>query len=268
MSDIFAADCLNGRTALVTGASSGIGAACARRLAGSGATVVVTGRDSRRLEKIAAEFPGRCIVLPQDLGSPDGAELLAAEVKSSVGAVDLLVNSAGYGDITSSARLTGKSIDSVFAVNVRAPLLLCSRLVPGMIENGRGAIINISSVVASVGTPYQAAYSATKGALESMTRALAREYGAAGIRVNAVAAGLIATEMWGERLADEALVNAAAQYTALGSWGKPEMIADAVLFLGSDAACYITGQTLFVDGGLVNTGNLVPPSSFGKPKKS
>jgi NAD(P)-dependent dehydrogenase (short-subunit alcohol dehydrogenase family) len=101
-----------------------------------------------------------------------------------------------------------------------------------------------------------------------MTRALAREYGAAGIRVNAVAAGLIATEMWGERLADEALVNAAAQYTALESWGKPEMIADAVLFLGSEAACYITGQTLFVDGGLVNTGNLVPPSFFGKPKQS
>jgi 3-oxoacyl-[acyl-carrier protein] reductase len=265
MKAVFAADCLEGRTALVTGASSGIGAACARQLAQLGAKVIISGRSHTRLQQVAEGFDQRMLILPIDLASPEAPERLASEVQAAVGSVDIIVHSAGFGQVVSSKRITAQSVDEVFAVNVRAPLLLSSRLAPSMLKAGWGSIINISSVVASLGTPYQAAYSATKGALESMTRALAREYGSAGVRVNAVAPGLIATEMWGTRLDDRALVDEAAKYTALNVWGTPEMIADVVVFLASDASRYITGQVLLVDGGHVSTGDLVPPAFFGRP---
>jgi NAD(P)-dependent dehydrogenase (short-subunit alcohol dehydrogenase family) len=268
MTGVFTSNCLEGRTALITGASSGIGAACARRLAASGAHVLLSGRHAQRLAAVAETCDGRATILPAELAEPDGPAALAEQVKSQAGALDVLVNSAGYGDVVSTTRIRPEDIDRVFAVNVRAPLLLASRLVPGMIARRRGSIVNISSVVGSMGTPFQAAYSATKGALDAMTRSLAREYGSAGIRVNSIAAGLIATEMWGDKLSDPALVEGGAQFTAVQAWGKPEMVADAVLFLACDASAYITGQTLFVDGGMVNTGNLIPPSFFGKPKPS
>ncbi len=266
MTEVFTSSCLEGQIALITGASSGIGAACARRLAASGARVLLSGRDAKRLATVADACGGRAIILPSDLANLEAPEALAEQVKSQVGALDILIHSAGYGDVVSTNRIRPEDIDRVFAVNVRAPLLLTSRLVPGMIAKRRGAIVNISSVVGSMGTPFQAAYSATKGALDAMTRSLAREYGSVGIRVNSIAAGLIATEMWGDRLSDPALVEGGAQFTAVNAWGKPEMVADAALFLVSDASAYITGQTLFVDGGMVNTGNLIPPSFFGKPK--
>jgi NAD(P)-dependent dehydrogenase (short-subunit alcohol dehydrogenase family) len=251
---------------VVTGASSGIGAACARALALCGAQIFATGRNASHLEKLANEFSA-ITVIPLDLQLPGTPEDLVSSVQAKFGAVDILVNSAGYGDIGRSSRISVSDIDNVVAVNLRAPLMLMSRFGSGMAKRGRGSIINISSVVSSVGTPFQAAYSATKGALEAMTRSLAKEFGTAGVRVNCIAPGLIATEMWGERLQDETLVKSSAKYTALNSWGTAQMVADAVVFLASDASSYITAQTIYVDGGFTHTGDLVSPEMFGQPAK-
>lgn len=223
---------------------------------------MLSGRDEGRLGRLQAELPGSSTVV-SDLGQPGSADALAQTALDLLGRVDILLNSAGFGTVMPTKRTSEDYVDRVLAVNVRAPLILSARLAPHMAERGSGSVINISSVVGSLGTPFQAAYAATKGAVDAMTRSLAAEYGPYGVRVNAIAPGIIATEMWGELLEDPAITASAADYTALRSWGTAPMVADVAVFLASDASRYVCGEVMMVDGGLVRTGNLVPPNVLG-----
>jgi NAD(P)-dependent dehydrogenase (short-subunit alcohol dehydrogenase family) len=258
----FTSDLLEGETALVTGASSGIGAAVARKLAEAGATVILSGRDKSRLASISGSIAGSHFIAA-DLGQSGAAEKLAAEAER-LGPISILVNSAGYGVTKRSTRLTAEDVDGMLAVNVRAALLLSGQIGQAMQERGRGAIVNISSVVGSLGTPFQAGYAATKGAVDAFTRALARELGPSGVRVNAIAPGLIDTEMWQGRPGDQNFRAESSERVTLRRWGTAETVADAVVFLASDAASYVTGEVLTVDGGLVRTGDLIPGKFFGQ----
>lgn len=259
----FASDALKGRTILVTGASSGIGAAIVKRLAAAGAGIVASGRDAERLEQ-AIEGIDNASVVPADLEQTGAATQLIQDARAAVGTIHGLVNNAGFGIVKRSTRLTEADIDRQMAVNVRAAMMLAIQLGEELKAISGSAIVNLSSIQAAVGTPHQIAYATSKGAIDAMTRALASELGPAGVRVNAVAPGLTATEMWGKALESKDFLRETADTTALKSWAPPEMIADIVCFLLTDASAYITGEVITADGGFVHTGHLVPEKFFGR----
>ncbi len=262
---VFTDDCLAGKTALVTGASSGIGAESARRLGAAGARLILSGRDEPRLAEVAGQIDDVVGVVTADLARDGEADRLASRAEALSGHVDVLVHCAGYGKIERTQSVTDASFSDVFNVNVRAALVLAGRLVDGMVAAGGGSIIVMSSVTGSMGTKFQAAYAATKSALDGMARSLAREFGDRGVRVNAIAPGLIATDE--HPSSDRArMFHEAAQFIALPELEKAGAVADVVVFLASHAARYITGQTIFVDGGTVHTGDLVPPAMLRGPR--
>jgi NAD(P)-dependent dehydrogenase (short-subunit alcohol dehydrogenase family) len=234
---------LAGKTALVTGATSGIGKAVALTLAEHGATVLVHGRDASRGVGVVEQIEltgGHARFVAANLSDPDDVARLAAEV----GPVDILVNNAGSSWFGPSSELTVTTYDRLFDGNVRSAYLLTAALAPAMARNGGGSVINVGSMVGSIGVSGSAAYSATKAALVAMTRSWAAEYGAGGVRVNAVAPGPVFTEgTVPERttaLGNTTLLNRAAQ---------PVEIAEMIAFLASPHAGYITGATIAVDGG-------------------
>jgi NAD(P)-dependent dehydrogenase (short-subunit alcohol dehydrogenase family) len=234
---------LAGLEALVTGATSGIGREVALRLAGDGAAVIVTGRDPGRgastVEEIAAAG-GRARFVPADLSDPIGLRALADEV----GAVDVLVNNAGFSWFGPTVDLDVDTFDALFASNVRAPYFLVAALAPKMVARGGGSIINLSSMAGQIGLAGGAAYGATKATLASMTRSWAVEFAAAGIRVNAVAPGPVYTDG-----AAPDRIAALGATTPMGRAAQASEIAHVVAFLASPRASYMTGATLAVDGG-------------------
>jgi NAD(P)-dependent dehydrogenase (short-subunit alcohol dehydrogenase family) len=244
---------LDGRGALVTGASRGIGAAIARALDRAGARVALAARDRGRLEAVAATLANDPVVLPVDLADVDAPARLAAQCQTALGAVDVVVNNAAIAHRGPAVDLDAGIIDGLHAVNVRAPLLLISALLPGMIERGRGSIVNLSSVSGVIGTPKRAAYAATKGAIDAATRSMAVELGPKGVRVNSVAPGVVDTDLWAKNKAIPGVVEQIEAQIALRRWSVPDDIADVVVFLASDASRYITGETLCVDGGMART---------------
>ena len=234
---------LEGKVALVTGATSGIGRAAAVQLAAQGATVVVHGRDVTRGVAVVAEIEnagGTARFVGADLGEPAEALRLAEQA----GDVDILVNNAGFAWFGPSAKLAVNTLDRLFAANVQAPYLLVSVLAPKMVARGDGVIINVASRAGTVGQPDTAAYGATKAALASLARSWAAEYGPAGIRVNAISPGPVYTGA-----ADRALFDASAETTLLGRAAEPQEIAELIGFLASPRAAYITGTNIAVDGG-------------------
>jgi NAD(P)-dependent dehydrogenase (short-subunit alcohol dehydrogenase family) len=198
------------------------------------------------------------VVLVADLTDPEAPVRLGQDAVAALGWLDVLVNNAGVGRRKDSHTLTAGDIDWMLAVNVRAPLLLCGAVLPGMAERGRGSIINMTSVSGVVGAPRRAAYAASKGGMDAATRALAMEYGRHGVRVNAVAPGVVVTDMWTSELAKPGVEDDVTRLTALRSLSVPDDIADVVVFLASDASRYITGETISADGGLARTLNLHP----------
>ncbi len=244
---------LEGRTALVTGASRGIGAAIARALDGAGARVGLVARSAGDLAEVATDLIHDPVVLEADLADPATASTVAGRALAALGPIDVLVNNAGIGVRASSSDLDAETIDRIHAVNVRSLLLLAAALLPPMVERGRGTIINVSSVSARVGTPRRAAYAASKGAVDALTRSLAMEYGPSGVRVNSVAPGAIVTAMWERNRALPGVIEEIEGQIALRRWGSPEDVADVVVFLASDAARYVTAQTIEVDGGMAST---------------
>ena len=244
---------LDGRTALVTGASRGIGAAIAAALDAAGARVAVTARDGARLASVAERLANDPVVLEADLGDPTTPARIAGEALGALGHVDVLVNNAAAAARAPTTELDAALVDTLFAVNVRAPLLLIATLIPSMVGRGRGAIVNLSSVSGLVGTPERAAYAATKGAIDAATRSLARELGPSGIRVNSVAPGVVDTDLWARNKAIPGVVETIEEQTPLGRWGRPDDVADVVVFLASDAARFVTGETLCADGGMART---------------
>jgi NAD(P)-dependent dehydrogenase (short-subunit alcohol dehydrogenase family) len=247
---------LEGRTALVTGASRGIGAAIARALDRAGARVAVVARRRAGLDATASALRNGPLVLEADLADPDVAARLVAEAGERLGGIDVLVNNAAVAARLPTEELDATLVDELYAVNVRAPLLLISALVPSMVERGRGVIINVSSVSAVVGTPRRAAYAATKGAIDAATRSLAIELGPHGIRVNSVAPGVVDTEMWARNKTIPGVVEQIEALTPLRRWSVPDDVADVVVFLASDAARFVTGETICVDGGMARTVDL------------
>ncbi|MFC4501085.1 MULTISPECIES: SDR family NAD(P)-dependent oxidoreductase [Streptomyces] len=246
---------LAGRTALVTGATSGLGAAIARTLAGEGAHVVVSGRDAARGKDVVEEIRGaggRADFVEADLaGSYEQLRAFAADATSALGGrVGILVNNAGLYPTTATAELPDADLDAMLAVNVRAPHVLVGTLAPAMAERGSGAIINLGSWMARVGNPFGAMYTATKAAGEQLTRAWAAEFGPRGVRVNAVAPGVTLTE---GNEAQRELMDAMTAPTPAGEVLQPDDIAQGVLYLVSDAAAKVHGVTLYIDGGISHT---------------
>ncbi len=251
---------LSGKTAVVTGASRGIGEASARALDAAGARVVLCGRTAADLERVAADLDQDPVVIRADLAEPGAGTELAESVLGAVDGVDVLVNNAGIPMRRTPEKLTEDDVDLVFAVNVRSLLMLSIGLGREMVERGGGSIVNISSVASLRGPLGRVAYAGTKGAVDAITRALAADWGPRGVRVNSIAPGLIATAIWEEaRNNVPGLTEQLAGGVALKRWGYGDDVADVVVFLASDAARYVTGETLAVDGGLARV------SASGEP---
>lgn len=244
---------LAGRRAIVTGASRGIGAATARALDRAGARVALVGRNSALLEEVAAGLEHEPLVVTADLAEPSAPSEVAEEVLSVFGAVEVLVNNAAEAARLDAVATDAALVDRLLAVNVRAPLLLVAALLPSMLAARAGSIVNLSSVSGLVGTPRRAAYAASKGAIDAMTRSLAMELGPAGIRVNSVAPGVVDTALWEKNKAVPGVVEGVQAMTALRRWAEPEDIADVVVFLASEAARFVTGETIAADGGMART---------------
>ncbi|MDQ3856485.1 MAG: 3-oxoacyl-[acyl-carrier-protein] reductase [Chloroflexota bacterium] len=244
---------LEGKVALVTGASRGIGRACALRLASLGARVVVNyNRSAEAANQVVAEVSsagGDAIAIEGDVATLEGAESAVKAATDTWGRLDILVNNAGITRDMLLMRLSEEDWDAVLDTNLKGAYR-CSKLaVRPMLRNRWGRIINISSVVGITGNAGQANYAAAKAGLLGLTRSLARELGSKGVTVNAVAPGYIETDIVA-RLPDS-IKQAVLQQIPAGRYGQPEDVAEAVTFLASDRAAYINGQTLNVDGGMV-----------------
>ncbi|HEY0470361.1 MAG TPA: SDR family oxidoreductase [Kribbella sp.] len=243
---------LNGSTALVTGGTSGIGRAIALDLAAHGAHVIVSGRDIARAEEVVAVIRangGKADFVTTSLSDESTARDLARRATELGGGhVDILVNNAGVYPFGPTAETDQADFDSVYDINVKAPFFLVSALAPQMAERGKGAIVNVGTMVAHYGQAGMALYGSSKAALLLLTKAWAAEYGPAGVRVNAVSPGPTRTE--GTSGMGDGLDQLAAT-TPHGRPGLPEEIAAAVTFLVSDDAAYIHGAQLPVDGGRI-----------------
>ncbi len=241
---------LTGKTALVTGASGGIGGAIARILHGAGATVAIHGTRRDALDALAAELGDRVVVLSANLSVPEEVEQLGKDVEKALnGTPNILVNNAGITRDGLVMRMKDEDWASVIDVDLTAAFRLCRAAVKGMMKRRSGRIINITSVVGVTGNPGQVNYCAAKAGMIGMTKALAQEVASRGITVNAVAPGFIATNMT-DALNDEQKSRINTQIPA-GKMGAADDIAAAVLYLASDEAAYVTGQTLHVNGGMV-----------------
>lgn len=246
---------LRGRTALVTGSTSGIGRGIALALAAEGAHVAVSGRDAARgattVEAIRAAG-GRADFISADIGASAAAARGLAEEATVVlgGRIDILVNNAGIYPVGPTTAVTDETLEALLAINIRAPHALVAVIAPAMAARGGGSIVNIGSWMGSLGIGFSALYGATKVALEQMSRSWAAEYGPSGVRVNSVAPGVVLTE--GNEGAKDVIAQMVAP-TPAGRVGTPDDIGKAVVFLASDDASFIHAATLAVDGGILNT---------------
>ena len=250
---------LDGRTAIVTGAGRGIGAAVAVALDLAGARVALVARSMDQLAATAAELRNEPVVVAADLGTADGPGAAAATALDAFdGRVDVLVNNAGIGLRKDSETLTVDELDLVWNVNVRSALLATGAVIPAMLRAGAGSIVSISSISGLRGAPRRAVYAASKAALDGMTRSLAMEYGPRGIRANCVAPGVVETDMWRENLTLPGVSDAVLGVIPTRRLSTAEEVADVVVFLASDASRAITGEVISADGGIHSTVNLWP----------
>jgi 3-oxoacyl-[acyl-carrier protein] reductase len=241
---------MTNRTAFVTGASRGIGRACAITLSQSGARVILAARDRAKLEEVAAEIraaKGEAFVVEIDLASADSIKAAFAMAKD-FGRVDILVNNAGLTSDGLALRMKKEDWDTVLATNLTGAFLATQQVLQGMMKERWGRVINISSVVGETGNPGQANYVASKAGLIGLTKSLAQEMSSRNITVNAIAPGFIETAMT-DGLSED-LKNNMLGHIPLRRFGKPEDVAAAVKFLASEEAGYITGHVLDVNGGL------------------
>ena len=243
----FSGQDFTGRVAVVTGAASGIGQAIAQLLRDGGAQVV-------GVDLEPAGVPDGCTPVRADVSDPDAAAQVCAQVLRDLGQVDVLMNNAGIGSTADIVTCTPQEWDRLFAVNVRSVFLWTRALLPSMLERSYGSIVNTASVLALIGAPDRAAYSATKGAIVALTKQVAVQYAGTGIRCNCVCPGTVDSP-WVGRLLDAADDPAAARRALVerqpvGRLGDPVEVARAAVYLASDAAAFITGSALVIDGGM------------------
>lgn len=239
---------LTGKTALVTGASGGIGGAIAHALHGAGATVGLSGTRTDPLEALAAELGERAHVLPCNLSDGDAVAALPKQAIEAMGSLDILVNNAGITRDQIFMRMSDAEWQEVIDVNLTSTMRLCRAVMRPMMKARWGRIINISSVVGAIGNGGQANYAASKAGVIGLTKSIAQEVASRGITANAVAPGFIATAMT-DKLTDEQKDITNAKIPA-ARMGEPDEIAAAVLYLASREAGYVTGATLHVNGGM------------------
>ncbi len=239
---------LDEKTALVTGATGGIGEAIARALHGAGAVVAISGRNAEKLTALTADLGTRIHILPADLSDPASADTLVKDAEAAMGALDILINNAGLTRDTLAMRMKDEDWQAVIDVNLTAPFRLARAALRGMMKKRYGRIVNIASIVGVTGNPGQANYCASKAGMIGWSKAMAAEVATRNVTVNCIAPGFIATSMT-EVLKDDQKGAILSRIPA-GRMGSPEDIAAAALYLSSDEAAYVTGQTLHVNGGM------------------
>jgi 3-oxoacyl-[acyl-carrier protein] reductase len=240
---------LTGKRALVTGASGGIGGAIARALHAQGATVALSGTRRDALDALAGELGDNAHVMPCDLSDAEATGTLVERTEEAIGELDILVNNAGITRDNLFARIADSDWDRVLAVNLTAAFRLSREALRGMVRRRQGRIISITSVVAATGNPGQSNYIAAKAGLTGMTKALAQEVATRNITINCVAPGFIASAM--TDALHEKQRAAILERVPAKRLGEPDDVAAAVVFLASESAGYITGQTIHVNGGMV-----------------
>src|SRR5262245_44385590 len=245
---------MDGRVAVVTGASSGIGAALAEGLCGAGARVALAARRRERIDELATRLSadgGDAVAFACDVSVEADVDRLASDVIARFGRVDLLVNNAGITEVVAAEQEPLTTFERVVATNLTGAFLCAQRFGRAMLAGGGGAIVNVASVLGMVGSGQvpQASYAASKGGLINLTRELAAQWARKGIRVNALAPAWFPSEMTQDMFADEGGLRWIRNRTPMGRGGDPAELVGPLLFLASDAASYVTGQILAVDGG-------------------
>ena len=243
-----------GKVAVVTGASRGIGEATARQLDASGAMTVLVARSEDKLLRIKEDMENPSLHVPIDLSLNEAPKTIREMVIEEFGKIDVLVNNAAVERNEPAHRATAAAIDETLLVNLRQAFMLCSAFAKDLFAT-QGNVVNVTSTAAAGAGGTQGAYAASKGGLNTLTKNLSNEWANKGVRVNAVAPGLVLTEMWEptfELLGEENVMENFVKRVPLGKWGKPEEIANVVCFIASDLASYLTGQIVRVDGGMLN----------------
>lgn len=240
---------LSGKTAIITGGGSGIGKAIAKAFVREGAKVVIAGRDSKKLDRAAGEIGADCLAVNADVSNVGSVEKLVSATLDRFKRINILVNNAALLLPGTAESLSETDFDQTLAINVKGLWLLSRAALPHMRAAGGGSIVNIGSVLSMVGARNRVAYSASKGAVMAMTKAMALDHAAENIRVNCIAPGIIETEMVARFSTDE---NARKQRVAMhpmGRFGQPEDVASAAVYLASDESCWTTGTVVTIDGG-------------------
>lgn len=244
---------LTGRTALVTGASRGLGRAIAEAMAQAGAHVIVNGRDAGRLAPVVeaiSKAGGSAQACAFDVADAGARERALSDLEAEGNAIDILVNNVGRRHRGPVGEIDHAAFLDLLDADLAAPYALTRALVPGMIARGAGRIINICSIAGPRARPNDAAYTAAKGGLAALTRAMAMEFAPHGVLVNGIAPGFFATETNEAMTRDPKVRRFVEEHIPLGRWGEPHEIAGAAIFLASDAASYVNGHVLTVDAGL------------------
>lgn len=237
------------KTAIITGGGSGIGKAIAVAFLREGANVVIAGRDSKKLDRAAAEMGGECLAVSADVSSAADVQKLVSAAVEGFQHINILVNNAAVLLPGTAESLSEEDFDQTFSINVRGLWLLSRAVLPHMRAAGGGSIINIASVLSLLGARHRVAYAASKGAVMAMTKAMALDHAAENIRVNCIAPGIVATEMVEKFNTDPAARGQREAMHPMGRFGQPEDVASAAVYLASDESRWTTGSVITIDGG-------------------